>query len=233
MSQISILYRLQQIDSQLDTARTTLQIAERELNDNSLLETAEQNAEQAKQMHQTELKRLRDAENKSYDVRVKIELSEASLYGGKIQNPKELQDLQNEISSLKRMIITLEDHELEAMMAVDEAEANLSRVMEAVKDAQGKQIEHSAILKGEKTKLLVQIERLEAERKATLPPINATDLALYETLRKVRNGVAVVKISSRACGACGATLTAALIQSTQSTGQLVRCPTCGRILYPG
>jgi predicted nucleic acid-binding Zn-ribbon protein len=233
MSQISILYRLQQIDSQLDTARTTLQIAERELNDNSLLETAEQNAEQAKQMHQTELKRLRDAENKSYDVRVKIELSEASLYGGKIQNPKELQDLQNEISSLKRMIITLEDHELEAMMAVDEAESNLSRVMEAVKDAQGKQIEHSAILKGEKTKLLVQIERLEAERKATLPPINATDLALYETLRKVRNGVAVVKISSRACGACGATLTAALIQSTQSTGQLVRCPTCGRILYPG
>ena len=233
MSQISILYRLQQIDSQLDSAQSSLQSVERELNDQSLLEASEQNLDLAKQKHQTEFKRLRDAENKSYDVRIKIESSESLLYGGKIQNPKELQDLQNEIASLKRLNITLEDHELEAMMAVEEAEANLSRSIEVMKDTQGKHIEQSAVFNGEKTKLLGQIERLESERKATLSPINATELALYEQLRKARNGVAVVKISSRACGACGATLTAALIQSTQSTGQLVRCPSCGRILYPG
>jgi predicted nucleic acid-binding Zn-ribbon protein len=233
MSQISILYRLQQIDSQLDNIRSSLQSVEQELSDKSLLESAEQSVDQAKQKHQTELKRLHDAENKSYDVRVKIEMSESSLYGGKIQNPKELQDIQNEIASLKRLIISLEDHELEAMMEVEEAEANLSHATEVMKETQGKQIEQNARLNGEKSKLLGQIERLESERKATLPPINPTDLALYEQLRKGRNGVAVVKISSRACGACGATLTAALIQSTQTTGQLVRCPTCGRILYPG
>jgi predicted nucleic acid-binding Zn-ribbon protein len=233
MSQISILYRLQQIDTQLDSARLKLQSVEQDLSDKSSLEAAKQIVDQAEQKRQTELKILRDAENKSYDVRIKIELSESSLYGGKIQNPKELQDLQNEIASLKRLIITLEDHELEAMMAVEDAGVILSKVTEAMKEVQGKQIEQNAILNGEKTKLLGQIERLESERKATMPPISATDLALYEQLRKVRNGVAVVKISSRACGACGATLTAALIQSTQSTGQLVRCPTCGRILYPG
>jgi predicted nucleic acid-binding Zn-ribbon protein len=233
MSQISILYRLQQIDSQLDNARISLQSVERDLSDNSSLEAAKQNADQFDQKHQTELKRLRDAEHKSSDVRIKIELSESSLYGGKIQNPKELQDLQNEIASLKRLILTLEDHELEAMMAVEEAEAVVTRAKETIKETQVKQIEQNAILNGEKTKLLGQIERLESERKATLPPINTTDLALYEQLRKVRNGVAVVKISSRACGACGATLTAALIQSTQSPGQVIRCPTCGRILYPG
>jgi predicted nucleic acid-binding Zn-ribbon protein len=233
MSQTSILYRLQQIDTQLDSARLKLQSVEQDLSDKSSLEAAKQIVDQAEQKRQTELKILRDAENKSYDVRIKIELSESSLYGGKIQNPKELQDLQNEIASLKRLIITLEDHELEAMMAVEDAGVILSKVTEAMKEVQGKQIEQNAILNGEKTKSLGQIERLESERKATMPPISATDLALYEQLRKVRNGVAVVKISSRACGACGATLTAALIQSTQSTGQLVRCPTCGRILYPG
>jgi predicted nucleic acid-binding Zn-ribbon protein len=233
MSQISILYRLQQIDSQLDNAQTSLQNIERGLSDNSILITAQQSLDQAEQMHQTEIKRLRDAENKSYDISVKIELSESLLYGGKIQNPKELQDLQNEIASLKRLIITLEDHELEAMMAVEEAEANLTRTKEAMKEIQAKQIQENSILNGEKTKLSGQIERLESERNATLPPLTAADLALYEQLRKARNGVAVVKITSRACGACGATLTAALIQSTQSTGQLVRCPMCGRILYPG
>jgi len=233
MSQISILYRLQQIDSQLDNTRFSLQNVERELSDNSLMEVAKQKMNQVEQKHQSELKRLRESENKSYDVRVKIELSESSLYGGKINNPKELQELQTEIASLKRLINTLEDYQLEVMMAVEEAEADLSNTKEALKETQARQIEQNATLNGEKTRLLEQIERLESERKATLPPINATDLALYEQLRKVRNGVAVVKISSRTCGACGATLTAALIQTTQSTGQLVRCPTCGRVLYPG
>jgi predicted nucleic acid-binding Zn-ribbon protein len=233
MSQISILYRLQQIDSQLDNARIALQSIESKLVDNTLIQTAQQNVIQAEQKRQSELKGLRDAENKSYDTRVKIELSESSLYGGKIQNPKELQDLQNEIASLKRLIITLEDRELEAMMAVEEAEGKLTQANEVLKNIEGKQIEQNSALNGEKTKLLAQFERLESERKATLPPISVADLSLYEQLRKIRNGVAVVNISSRACTACGATLTAALIQSTQSTGQLVRCPTCGRILYPG
>jgi uncharacterized protein len=233
MSQISVLYRLQQIDSQLDNARIALQNVEKELSDNSLLLEAQQNVLIAEQKHQAEVKRQRESENKSYDVRVKIELSEASLYGGKIQNTKELQDLQNEVASLKRLIITLEDHELEDMMAVEESESTLERAKETLKEVEAKQIEHNAILNGEKTKYLGQIERLESERNAALPPISATDLALYEQLRKSRNGVAVVKISSRACGACGATLTAAVIQSTQSPGILVRCPTCGRILYPG
>lgn len=233
MSQISILFRLQQIDSQLDTARISLGNIEMQLLDNSLVISMQQNASLAEQRHMEETKRLREAENKSYDTRVKIELAEASLYGGKIQNPKELQELQNEIASLQRLMISLEDKQLEAMMAVEDAEEKLMWANEELKEAQGRLIEKNATLNGEKTKLTNLIERLEAERKATLPPIIAPDLGLYEQLRKSRNGVAVVKITSRACTACGTTLTAAMIQSTQSTGQLVRCPTCGRILYSG
>lgn len=233
MSQISILFRLQQIDSQLDNARQALQGIEIKLSDNAAILSAQQAVTQAESRHLSELKRLHEAENKSYNTRVKIEQSEASLYSGKIQNTKELQDLQNEIASLKRMISTLEDRELEAMMAVDESEANLSRIKQDLEEIQGKHTEQNAALLGEKTKLSAQIERLEAERQATLPPISPSDLSLYDQLRKIRNGVAVAKISSRACAACGTTLTAALVQSIQSTGQLVRCPTCGRILYPG
>ncbi len=233
MSQISVLYRLQQIDGQLDTARLALQNVEKELTDNSLLSEAQQTVLITEQKYQAELKQQRESENKSYDVRVKIELAEAALYGGKVQNPKELQDLQNEIASLKRLNITLEDHELEAMMAVEETESNLTHAKQALKEDEAKEIQRNAILNGEKTKVLGQIERLESERKAALPTISASDISLYEQLRKARNGVAVVKISSRACGGWGATLTAAVIQSTQSPGLLVRCPTCGRILYPG
>jgi len=228
-----MLFRLQQIDSQVDVVRLTLQNIEKELSDLTPLQDAKEALVQAEQKYNLEVKNLRDSENKSYDVRVKIEISESSLYGGKIQNPKELQDLQAEIASLKRLVTTLEDYELEAMMAVEEAEESLNRAKKNVNIVQGKQVERDAVLNGEKTKMESQIERLTAERNATLPAIPQADLSAYEQLRKSRNGVAVAKISSRACGACGATLTAALIQSAQAADHVIRCPTCGRILYPG
>lgn len=233
MSQISNLYRLQHIDSQLDAAKLKLQNIEKILADNFSILTAQTNLTQADNTHKLLSKKLRDAENRSYDTRIKIELTEKSLYSGKIQNPKELQELQNEIAALKRLMSNLEDKQLEIMMEVEESETKLMWAGEELHEVQKKQIEQNAGLNAEKTKLLSDIERLEAERNAVLPTISTIDIGLYEQLRNSRNGVAIVKISSKACSACGTTLTAALVQAIQSTGQLVRCPTCGRILYSG
>jgi uncharacterized protein len=233
MSQISNLYRLQHIDSQLDAINSKLISIENVLADNSSILSAQQIFTEAEEFYKLSSKKLRDAENKSYDTRIKIEFAENSLYGGKIQNPKELQDIQNEVASLKRLLATLDDKQLDIMMEVEEAEAFLIKSKEGLIESQKNQIERNAILDGEKSKLLSEVARFESERKATIPTILASDLGMYEQLRKSRNGVAVAKINSRACTACGTTLTAALVQATQSTGQIIRCPNCGRFLYPG
>lgn len=233
MSQLSNLYRLQQIDSQLDAINLKLLSINKELLNITLIESAQLLVTQANEHNKSLQKQLREAENKSFDTRIKIEVNEASLYGGKIHNPKELQELQIEIASLKKYLISLEDKQLEVMMEVEESEEKLMWANEGLLEAQKIMIERNASFEGERTKLLNQNERLESERKATLPTIPPLDLELYEQLRKSRNGVAVGIISSRACSACGTTLTAALIQATQTTGQIVRCPTCSRILYPG
>jgi uncharacterized protein len=233
MSQISNLYRLQQIDSQLDNINSKLLSIEKVLDDNSTILAAQQTLTDAEESHKLSSKKLRDAENKSSDTRIKIELAEASLYGGKIQNPKELQEIQSEVASLKRLLTTLDDKQLDTMMEVEETEAFLIKSKERIIESQKKQIERNAVLDGEKTKLLSEVDRLESERKVVLPTILSSDHSMYEQLRKSRNGVAVAKIISRACNACGTTLTAALVQATQSTGQIIRCPNCGRFLYPG
>jgi hypothetical protein len=233
MSQISNLYRLQQIDSQLDVSNSKLLNIEKLLQDNLAVQSAQLAITRAEEHLKSLSKILHDDEIKSYDTRVKIEYVETSLYNGKIQNPKELQELQTELTLLTRMLANLEDKQLETMMEVEEAEEKLMWANEGLQEAQKSQIERNADLAGEKTKLVNQIERLESERKATIPTISNTDLSLYEQLRKIRNGVAVAMINSRACNACGTTLTAALIQTAQTTSQLVRCPTCNRILYPG
>ena len=66
---------------------------------------------------------LRTIEEKAKAVRVKLETSNAKLYGGRITNPKELQDIQLDVASSKRRLSAFEDEQLTAMIALEEAEA--------------------------------------------------------------------------------------------------------------
>ena len=55
---------------------------------------------------------LRVAEAEAEAQKIKIEHTEASLYGGSVHNPKELQDLQRDVASLKKHLTTLEERQL-------------------------------------------------------------------------------------------------------------------------
>lgn len=232
MSQSSKLYRLQQIDSQLDQAHQRLQEIENALKEDSAMRKAKQQAQAAKERLQTTQKALKQSEENTKAQNTKIELTESNLYGGKIRNPKELQDLQSEVAALKRYLSVLEDRQLEAMMELEEAEVQQSNAENNLKHVAARLTEEHASLKGEQSILSSKVERLEVEREAALRSISKEDLTLYGQLRKKRRGVAVAKISQAACGACGSTISTAILQSAAQS-ELTHCPTCGRILYVG
>ncbi|RPI31032.1 MAG: hypothetical protein EHM70_12440 [Chloroflexota bacterium] len=233
MSQPFKLYRLQQIDSQLDHARLRLQEIENILNNDSTLRQAQAEASTAENGLQAAAKALRQAEADVQAQRIKIEQTESTLYGGKVRNPKELQDLQNESAALKRYVSVLEDRQLECMLAVEEAEAIQKSASDRLEEViQNLNLQHAS-LHSERANLQKDVDRLETERQATSANIAAEDLDLYEKLRQQRRGVAVAKISDNACAACGSTLTPGLIQTVRNSGQLSRCTFCGRILYSG
>ena len=233
MSQLSTLYRLQQIDSQLDQANNRLQEIQVALNEDAALKQAQQNHAAAEARLNDERQKLRRAEENVQEQKIKIEQNESTLYGGKVHNPKELQDLQKEVAALKKYLGVLEDRQLEAMLVVEEAESDYNKAAAEILALQASQVEQLARLRGEQRELQVQAERLEVERQAATAPLPSQDLSLYEQRRKTRRGVAVARIANRTCGACGSTLTPALAQSAQVPDQIVRCPTCGRILYSG
>ena len=64
MSNISILYRLQQIDSQLDNYRTALEKIEIKLSDTSALQAAQQLLVEADAAYNNETRHLREIEHK-------------------------------------------------------------------------------------------------------------------------------------------------------------------------
>jgi predicted nucleic acid-binding Zn-ribbon protein len=233
MSQSSNLYRLQQIDSPIDQARARLREIEVELSNNAAMSQAQEYAKSTEQSLQDARKSLRKTEETVQDQRVKINQADSVLYGGKVRNPKELQDLQNDVAALKRYLSVLEDRQLEAMLALEDAEREHEQAIVKLDEAQAHTAEQLAGLKGEFTQLHKTVERLEIERQAAATAVNPADLSLYEQLRQTRRGVAVAKVSSQACGACGSLLTPALVQAAHSSNQLIRCTSRGSILYVG
>jgi predicted nucleic acid-binding Zn-ribbon protein len=233
MSQTFKLYRLQQIDSQLDRIRARLREIEAALQEDQAIKEAQKNLDQAAQHLEAQRKSLRQAEEQVREQRLKIEQAEATLYSGKIHNPKELQDLQNETAALKRYRSTLEDRQIEVMIAVEEAEAGQSESNQALERVQDQFQKKSGELTQEQASLNAELGHLETEREAAARSIEAADLTLYNQLRQQRRGVAVAKVSDKACSACGSTLNASLLHAARSPSQIVRCDACGRILYGG
>src|SRR5512147_2976255 len=119
------LYRLQQVDSQIDQIQARLKTIQQTLENDVTLRAANESLTSADDKHKEAERALALSEAEVEKQRIKIQQTEASLYGGKVHNPKELQDLQKDIVSLKRHLETLEERELEAMLSAEDIEKEL------------------------------------------------------------------------------------------------------------
>jgi len=225
------LYRLQQIDQKISEDQTRIREINRALKDNVLIRQAEKDVEDKERTLHKARQKLREAEWNVQAQRKKIDQTETKLYSGNVNNPKELQDLQNESAALKRYLSILEDRQLDAMLTLDDIEAEYQKAQVNLKGVMNRFDEQRVVLTSEREELLESLQLLEEERLAATRSIPKEDLKLYEKLRKQKAGVAVAKVTNKACGACGSTLTAAAYQAARSPSQLTRCDSCRRILY--
>jgi predicted nucleic acid-binding Zn-ribbon protein len=215
---------MDEVRVRLDQIRQTLE------NNEEVLQAIKQAAEtDAKLKHAQQA--LKHAEAEVDKQKVKIEQSESNLYSGNVKNPKELQDLQQEIAALKRHVVTLEDRQLDAMLEVETKEQANQAALDELAQIKSNFAVQNQSLASEQTHLNKEFERLQTERQAALSPLDPSLLAVYEGLRQRKRGLAITTISDGACAACGTTLTPAQAQSARSTSQSFNCPTCGRILF--
>lgn len=233
MSSALSLMRLQQVDTRIDQVEDSLQRNRVDLENDAELQAARDALEKAEAARLEAESQRQAAEAQSNSVRTKVQQAESSLYGGKVHNPKELQDLEADVASLKRHMATLEGTELSWMEKLEAAESLSAHARQELEDSLDRARTRSSHLLDEQAGLVRAREDLRAERDAASAVITPALLQVYDTLREARRGVAVIDIRDGACGACGTTLTAALQQSARHAPDIVTCPSCGRILYGG
>jgi len=225
------LYRLQQVDSQIDRAHARLEAIRQILENDAEVTAALTRMETSQTEHNRLQQQLVNAEAQVVAQKIKIEQNESSLYSGSVKNPKELQDLQNDVVSLKKHLATLEERQLEAMINAEAGETEMGVAGTKLELVQARQGNAHGKLIGEKAEIVKQLESLLEEREAALAPIDSNLLQIYEALRKQKRGVAVSALHDNDCSSCGTTVTISLQQNARSQTQLANCPTCGRILF--
>ena len=225
------LYRLQQVDSQIDQIQVRLKAIQQTIENDVVLRAANEHFTLAQDKQKDAERVLKLSESEVEKQQIKIQQTEASLYGGKVHNPKELQDLQKEIVSLKRHLQTLEERQLEAMLSIEDTEKKLQTAQTDLEHVQSNLKEQTKDLTQESEMLRKDLERLNSERQAVVTDIASQALNVYDQLRKQKRGIAITTVTDNSCEACGTTLTPSQQQTARSTSQLFHCPTCGRILF--
>jgi hypothetical protein len=230
MNQGRALYQLQQIDLQLDKRRRRLREITAALEQDVVLR-------QARADVSTLQDELRPQETRVTDLNLEIQ-SVASqstqltnrLYGGKVNNPKELQDIEDKIAELKRRRGSLDDSLLETMIKIEELQAALDAAQERLGQVENERSAELTTLTGEQKSLKRDIKALKVEREAAVQNVSADNIELYETLRGSKQGQAVSTLDGEMCSYCRVGQTTTLVQRVRQGNELVLCYSCGRIL---
>lgn len=233
MSQLWQLYRLGQLDQEMDR-----KIKEKEgmKDPKEMIKTIEKIEKEIAENDETRkklslnIKKLELENSGIEDHRKKIE---KKLYSGKTTNPKELQNWQAEIESLKKKQYQKEETILEMMEeleAIDKKrEANLKEIEKCKSQMEVQLREYEE----KNNQLQNEIQNLLEKRKKIAETVEESLLKKYEQLRKIKeDGVAVVKIEDGVCGGCYMNIPDSMIKKVKDH-YLVTCHNCMRILYWG
>ncbi len=231
MSRASALFQLQAIDLELDAHHARLRQIEAETGESPAVRAAQRQVVEAEARLAADRASLRALEQDLQALNEKIAEVEERLYGGQVANPKELQDLQRDVDSLKRRRDALEEKQLETLIRIESEEADLAGLARQLAQSEDAAAQTNTSLVAEHEKLRLRVARLEDEREAALASVPKADQEIYDHLRHSKKGRAVTRLEDGVCAACGVALSSSQLQIARQGSELARCSNCDRIIY--
>lgn len=160
----------------------------------------------------------------------KLKKIDSDLYGGKVVNPREVENLEREVVLLKRRKQEQDDRLLELMQVAEPVAVESAKLEAAVAELKQLLAHHQRQVLAEKSKLETAFKDHVALRPSILSEVPAAMLPRYDSLLK-KLGTAMSRITrERSCEACGLALSEKTIESAKED-RVVNCEQCHRILY--
>ncbi|MBN1484089.1 MAG: hypothetical protein JXA37_05155 [Chloroflexia bacterium] len=231
MRPVEQLWQLQQIDDEIAAREERLKewAAHRQKRAQSLSQARESFAHRRQELQQQQVQ-LRQLELDLQDMESRLQKMQQRLYSNAIRSPKEASALQAEIEQLRQQKSAVEDQILELLLEVDEQKVAL----QGLEREEGQALEELEAGRQQaahqEAQISEQIEQLQHRRTEQVESIPSPALDRYEQLRRTL-GQAVARVQGSTCEGCHLEVALLTRKAALLGDELVRCETCGRILY--
>jgi predicted nucleic acid-binding Zn-ribbon protein len=174
----------------------------------------------------------RKADQDVEQVKARRVRDQQRLDAGTVTNPKDLERLQHELTSLDRRISDLEDVELEVMERLEQAQQELEATRQQLATSEARIAELTRSRDARREELKAEAAALRDRRGPLVADLPEQLLSLYERLREQKNGVGVSALRARRCGGCSLQLDNQVLaeMAGKPSDEVLRCEECGRIL---
>ncbi len=174
---------------------------------------------------------LRRGEVDVETVTDRIKKDEARLASGNA-TPKELEQLQHEVGTLKKRQEALEEIELEIMLRSDAISARSNTLTTDLASLETLKSEINSRLATASGQINTLISDKNQARLAVVAKIEKPLIDLYEKIRAASGGVAAAALVGNKCNGCNLAINAVEMERIKSLSkdELLRCEECRRIL---
>jgi hypothetical protein len=180
-----------------------------------------------------QLKALR-AENHSQEVSLRAaeeEVGKLARQLNTVRNNKEFQALQHEIAAKRADAGRIEDQVLAIMGDIEALERDIREIEQSIAKIESEREEEAAGVEKAVQKLDGQIAKLQATRAGGAAAVDAELLAEYERIAAKRGASALAAVVSNTCQGCFLQIPPQFGHVLRAGRQIVRCPSCSRLLY--
>lgn len=233
MNEPKKLLQLQQLDTEIDKLEAKKEnLPEKSNYEKSLAELGDTQRELAKKIkeQESEDKKQDKLEGEVERISFKVKTEEDKLYSGKIQNPKELMSIQEEIKMLQRERDELETGYLKELDVVEQLERDVKLLNEQEKRFSARTDELKAAYDEILSEIDSKLAELSKKREEIAEGVEKSTYELYEKLRKEKGGLAVALVKEGVCQGCGVEISTEEEDLMFKEERIWRCEHCKRIL---
>jgi predicted nucleic acid-binding Zn-ribbon protein len=225
------LFKLQQLDLDLDRLHAEQQSIRNSLQGNRTLQKLRSEYQAAEQQAQAGLQVQKEAEWALEDINNRLKAQEQRLYNGAVVNAKELQSLQQEVQRLRAQQGRQEDRVLEVIDHAESLQEMAQHKQTLLKLAEDAWKQESSSLIARSDQLEAHLQELQQKRIQLTQSLDADLVERYDKMRRSKQGRAISRVEQNSCQWCRVILTPSELQHVRISAELQTCTNCGRILY--
>ena len=227
MKQGQLLLAYQRLVEKERELRDDIERVESVLTANPDVVSAEEALTAARADQQAIQLRLRESDRERETHRSRLRSREKELMSGRIRNPTELMQMNEEVQHMKASFAEEEEAELHLMEEAELAEATVREASDRADEARTRSAADEPSLRRELEASQGELASVKADSEALWAQLGT---AAQNAYLRVRAHPPVAEVDHNQCMSCRVTVTSSGMQVLRKGDEIVHCDNCGRIL---